>query len=72
MLWPFATMDSALHDRMAVPAPQAMAHLGPVIDEVRGVGGTLVTTWHDRFLSDSGSWRGWWAVLEQTIHAARP
>ena len=72
MLWPFATMDSALHDRMAVPAPQAMAHLGPVIDEVRGVGGTLVTTWHDRFLSDSGSWRGWWAVLEQTIRAARP
>jgi hypothetical protein len=72
MLWPFATMDSALHDRMGVPAAQAMAHIGPVIDEVRGVGGTLVTTWHDRFLSDSGPWRGWWAVLEQTLQAARP
>ena len=72
LLWPFAVMDSALHDRMGLPAEHALEHIEPLIDEVRGVGGMLITTWHDRFLSDSGPWRGWWKVMEQTIKAARP
>jgi hypothetical protein len=72
MLWPFACMDSALHDRMGIGADEALAHIRPLIDEVRGVGGTFVSTWHDRFLSDSGPWKGWWGVMERTVEAARP
>jgi len=72
MLWPFVCMDSALHDRMGVGADGALAHIRPLIDEVRGVGGTFVSTWHDRFLSDRGPWKGWWQVMQRTIEAARP
>lgn len=72
MLWPFVCMDSALHDRMGVGADGAFAHIRPLIDEVRGVGGTFVSTWHDRFLSDHGPWKGWWQVMQRTIEAARP
>lgn len=72
MLWPFACMDSALQDRMGVDAAGAMRHIIPLIDEVRGVQGTFVSTWHDRFLGDSGEWKGWWQVMQQTIAHARP
>jgi hypothetical protein len=72
MLWPFACMDSALHDRMGVNADAAFAQIRPLLDEVRGVGGTFVSTWHDRFLSDSGEWKGWWQVMQRTIEAGRP
>lgn len=72
MLWPFACMDSALHDRQGIGASAAFAHISPLIDEVRGVAGTFVSTWHDRFLSDSGAWKGWWQVMQRTIEAARP
>jgi hypothetical protein len=72
MLWPFVCMDSALHDRMGVGADGALARIRPLIDEVRGVGGTFVSTWHDRFLSDRGPWKDWWQVMQRTIEAARP
>lgn len=72
MLWPFACMDSALYDRMGIDASTASDHIQPIIDEVSYVQGTFISTWHDRFLSDSGEWKGWWQVMQQTVAHARP
>ncbi|MCU0320597.1 MAG: polysaccharide deacetylase family protein, partial [Flavobacteriales bacterium] len=70
MLWPFACMDSALYDRMGIDASTASDHIQPIIDEVSYVQGTFISTWHDRFLSDSGEWKGWWQVMQQTVAQA--
>ena len=71
MLWPFATMDSALHDRMGLAPAAAQEQIDAVIDTVRAVQGTFVSVWHDRFLSDHGPWKGWRAVLLNTLSHAR-
>jgi hypothetical protein len=71
MLWPFAIMDSALHDRMGLAPAAAQEQIDAVIDTVRAVQGTFVSVWHDRFLSDHGPWKGWRAVLLNTLSHAR-
>lgn len=71
MLWPFMTMDSALHDRMGLAPGVAQHHIDAMIDAVRAVQGTFVSVWHDRFLSDHGPWKGWREVLRKTLIHAR-
>jgi len=72
MLWPFATMDSALHDRMGMGPEDAARTMMAVSDAVRAVKGTYVTVWHDRFLSGHDTWRGWPEALHTVVEHARP
>lgn len=71
MLWPFAVMDSALHDRMGLGAEEAMRTMCAVSDTVRTVNGTFVSVWHDRFLSGYGKWQGWPEAMQQVVEHAR-
>ncbi len=71
MLWPFAVMDSALHDRMGMGPEDAARTMCAVSDAVRAVKGTFVSVWHDRFLSGYGAWRGWPEALNSVVAHAR-
>jgi hypothetical protein len=71
MLWPFAVMDSTLHDRMGLGPEEAMRTMCAVSDSVRAVNGTFVSVWHDRFLSGYGMWKGWPEAMQQVVEHAR-
>jgi hypothetical protein len=71
-IWPFAWMDSAMADRMGAAPEEAVAEARRVGDAVRAVEGTLVTVWHDRFLSGYGPWQGWPEAFERILAIAKP
>jgi hypothetical protein len=71
MLWPFAVMDSAIHEQMGVPTEQAAARFIEMADAVKAVDGTFVSVWHDRYLSGHGEFRGWPEVMIEVVQRAR-
>jgi len=71
MLWPFQTMDSAVHEQMGVPVEQAAAQFTAMLSAVKAVDGTYVSVWHDRYLSGHEQFAGWPQVMEEVVDAAR-
>ena len=71
MCWPFAVMDSALHERMGLDAGQALAEVERVHQLVRGVQGTFISVWHDRYLSGYRNFAPWPGVLRKAVQLAR-
>jgi len=71
MLWPFAAMDSALHDRMCLAPQQALQELCAMSDAVRAVNGTFVNVWHDRYLSGHRTFGPWPEVMRKLVQHAR-
>ncbi|MEO8589847.1 MAG: polysaccharide deacetylase family protein [Flavobacteriales bacterium] len=71
MLWPFQTMDSALHERMGCNAEEALAEMSAMSDAVRKVNGTFVSVWHDRYLSGHREFGPWPEVMRQLVRYAR-
>lgn len=67
---PFAVMDGSLRDYMNVEADEAMAHIRPLIDEVKNVGGTFISLWHNETLSGEKRWKGWIEVYKQLLDYA--
>lgn len=72
MIWPFAAMDSALHDHQGLGPAEAVKAMNSMCSAVRGVGGTFVSVWHDRFLSGDGPYAGWPEAMRQVVALARP
>ncbi|MCB0769783.1 MAG: polysaccharide deacetylase family protein [Flavobacteriales bacterium] len=70
MLWPFAAMDSAVHEQMGVPREQAAARFQEIADAVKSVDGTFVSVWHDRYLSGHGEFSAWPEVMEKVVQQA--
>lgn len=71
MLWPFATMDSALSEHMGYTPEQALFDMKVVADAVRAVGGTFVSVWHDRYLSGDREFAPWPGAMRQLVQHAR-
>jgi hypothetical protein len=71
MLWPFAVMDSALIERMAMGPEEVVRTMNAMSDAVRAVSGTFVSVWHDRYLSGHREFAPWPAVFEQVVRHAR-
>ncbi len=71
MLWPFAAMDSALHDHLGLEPEQAVRQMNAYSDAVRAVGGTFISVWHDRFLSGHGQWVAWPAAMAEVVAHAK-
>ena len=71
MCWPFAVMDSALHERMGLGAEQALAEVDRLHQLVRAVQGTFVSVWHDRYLSGYRNFGPWPDVLRKAVQLAR-
>ncbi len=67
---PFAIMDGTLRDYMKVEAPEAMAHIRPLVDEVKIAGGTFISLWHNESLSNEKRWKGWVDVYKELLDYA--
>lgn len=69
-IYPFAVMDGTLNDYLKLKPEQAFAHIQPMLDEVKAVGGTFISLWHNESLSDAGRWQGWFPVYEELLKNA--
>lgn len=67
---PFTLMDGTLRDYMNIEADQAMQYISPLIQEVKDVGGTFISLWHNESLSNEDRWIGWNRVYEEMIKEA--
>jgi hypothetical protein len=69
-LYPFALMDGTLRDYMKLDAEDALKIIEQLVDEVKKVGGTFISLWHNESLSNQKRWKGWVKVYEQMLHLA--
>jgi hypothetical protein len=69
-IYPFAVMDGTLNDYMNLKPEQAFAHIQPMLNEVKAVGGTFISLWHNESISDAGRWQGWLTVYEELLKRA--
>ena len=67
---PFAIMDGSLRDYMKLDAKDAITQIKPLVDEVKSVGGTFISLWHNETLSGEKRWKGWVEVYEQLLEYA--
>ncbi len=71
MLWPFACMDSTLHEKLGLGPDAALNEFKRMTDTVRAVNGTFVSVWHDRYLSGDTPYEGWPEVMKKLVEYAR-
>ena len=71
MLWPFACMDSALHEQLGLAPDAALDEFKRMANTVRAVNGTFVSVWHDRYLSGDAPHEGWPEVMKKLVEHAR-
>lgn len=69
---PFAVMDTTLRHYLRLRPDEVMARVLPLIREVKSLGGTFITLWHNESLSDFDPWRGWKPCYEQIVKVALP
>ncbi|MFI5150546.1 MAG: polysaccharide deacetylase family protein [Bacteroidia bacterium] len=67
---PFAVMDATLKYYMKVPPEKAIQAIQPLLDEVKAVGGTFISLWHNESLSNQKQWEGWLPVYEEMTKIA--
>ena len=71
-LHPFAAMEGTLRDYNQIDTVKAIAEFQEIIGEVKKVGGTFISIWHNESLSDQKRWKGWRDVYEKMIEDALP
>ena len=71
-LHPFAAMEGTLRDYNQLDAEAASTKYQVIIDEVKQVGGTYISIWHNESLSNQKRWKGWREVYEKMIEYALP
>jgi len=69
-LHPFAVMEGTLRDYNKLDAEKSIKLFQELIDEVKQVGGTFISIWHNESLSDKKRWKGWRSVYEKMIEYA--
>lgn len=69
-VYPFALMEGTLRDYMNLDADEALKTIQQIVDEVKKVGGTFISLWHNESLSDQKRWKGWVRVYEQMLELA--
>jgi len=63
-------MDGTLADYLRLSPDEAYEYIRRLIDEVKAVGGTFMSLWHNESLGGSGRWEGWPEVYENMIKYA--
>lgn len=67
---PVILMDGTLRDYLKLDETQALSTAFSLCDEVKAVGGTFVTLWHNESLSNQKRWKDWVTVYEKIIQYA--
>jgi hypothetical protein len=64
---PFTYMEGTLKDYLKLSAEDALKVIKPLIKEVKAVGGTFISIWHNESLSNTRRWEGWQQLYEEII-----
>lgn len=70
VIHPFMIMDGTLADYLRLTPDEAYEYIRRLIDEVKAVGGTFMSLWHNESLGGIGRWEGWPEVYEKMIKYA--
>ena len=62
---PFQIMDGTLKHYLQLNPDDALAEIRKVMQEVKNVGGTFVSVWHNETVNDLGQWKGFRKVFEE-------
>lgn len=62
---PFQVMDGTLRHYLQLPPEEAFAEIKKLMQEVKNVGGTFVSIWHNETVNDTGLWKGYQQVFEK-------
>lgn len=69
-IFPFTLMDGTLNDYLDLTPAQAFEVITQLMKEVKVVGGTFISLWHNSTLNDQHHWKGWLKVYEDMIKLA--
>lgn len=69
-VFPFCCMDGTLRHYMALTPDDATEEVAALAQRVREVGGHFISIWHNESVRDSGPWKGWRKVFENTLKLA--
>lgn len=72
MIHPFAVMDSTLKSYLQLDTTEALSTVSQLSDNVRAVGGVMVTVWHNTSVSDTGIWKGWQSLYKEVVLRCLP
>ena len=67
MIHPFVVMEGTLADYLRLSPEDGLNYIYRLIDEVKAVGGTFISLWHNESLGGQGRWEGWPDVYEKMI-----
>lgn len=68
LLHPFAFLETCFTDQLRYSPERAWPVIKAAIDEVKSVGGVLITTWHNRTFSEhKPEWKGWNKLYEKML-----
>jgi hypothetical protein len=62
---PFQVMDGTLRNYLKLSPEEAFKETEMLMNEVKRVGGTFVSIWHNETVNDSGEWKGYREVFEK-------
>jgi hypothetical protein len=62
---PFQVMDGTLRNYLKLSPEEAFKETEMLMNEVKKVGGTFVSIWHNESVNDSGEWKGYRKVFEK-------
>lgn len=64
-VFPFQVMDVTLRDYLGLTPDKASQEIEKLMSEVKNVGGTFISIWHNETVNDLGRWKGFRAVFEK-------
>jgi hypothetical protein len=71
LIYPFVWMDRTLRQHMNMNADEAMKFISENVLQIKELGGTFVSLWHNESLSDNGYWKEWRKVFEYMMNVAK-
>jgi hypothetical protein len=63
-IYPFQVMDVTLREYLGMEPKEAKTEIGQLMEEVKKVGGTFISIWHNETLNNSVLWEGYREVFE--------
>lgn len=65
LIVPFQVMDGTLRHYLGLSPEDALQEIKNIMQEVRNVGGTFVSVWHNETVNDKGLWEGYQKVFKE-------
>ena len=71
LIYPFVWMDRTLRQHIKMNADEAIKFISENVLQIKKLGGTFVSLWHNESLSDKGYWKEWRKVFEFMMNDAK-